>query len=206
MSGKRAAQAASREAAVLAVGAAATLWSLATIWHWSVPDVGLGLRSVPVVETNRDGPVRVRPEDPGGAEVPNVNRELQLAITAPDPVSVWRDSRVIEPEPEFLPPDPARKAAMPDRPLSPEVASGPLVPVLPSTADGSAPLSREAAAGRPAPNATSSPKSLVAPEDSGGWIRPLPDLAEPASAGGTASVQRLVPRLFLHPPVPRPGT
>ena len=39
--------------------------------------------------------MRVLPDDPGGEKVPNANREFQLAITAPEPSSVWQNSRAI---------------------------------------------------------------------------------------------------------------
>ena len=95
MSGNEAADYRKRDAALMLIGAVATAWTALVLWQWGMTAVESGFRSPPLIKTEANTPLRVLPDDPGGEKVPNANREFQLAITAPEPSSVWQNSRAI---------------------------------------------------------------------------------------------------------------
>lgn len=190
MSGNEAADYTRRDAALLLIGAVASAWTVLVCWQWGMEPAKSGFRSPPLIEAAMDGPLRRLPEDPGGETVPNANRELQMAITAPDPASVWQGSRVIgSGDPESVPET---------------------LPVVP----GDFPAA--AVDGSPVPPATDPAKQVagVSPPDEGLLIQPLPGntaLIRPLPAGGgeepegaTNSRQAEVPSIFLRPPARRP--
>ena len=101
MSGNEAARYTRRDAALLLVGALATTGALFLIWLWTVPAAETGFRALPLISAEAEGPLRLLPDDPGGAEAPTTEREFQLAITATDPRSVWSQSRAVEPSQDY---------------------------------------------------------------------------------------------------------
>ena len=190
MSGNEAADYSRRDAALLLIGAVATAWTVLVFWQWGTEPAKSGFRSPPLIEAAMDGPLRQLPDDPGGEEVPNANRELQLAITASDPASVWRGSKVIEAgDPETVP------------------ESLPVVPGSFPTAAG------DEAPGPPAVDQAER-VTAVSTSDEGLLIQPLPEntsLIRPFSADGgeesegvTNSGRAEVPSIFLRPPARRP--
>ena len=95
MSGNEAADYTKRDAVLMLIGAVATAWTVLVLWQWGMTAVESGFRSPPLITAEANTPLRVLPDDPGGETVPNANREFQLAITAPEPSSVWQNSRAM---------------------------------------------------------------------------------------------------------------
>ena len=205
MSGNEVADYSKRDAALLLVGAVATAWALLVLWQWGMPVADSGLRSPPVIKSDAAGVVRRLPEDPGGTKVPNANREFQLAITAPEPASVWQNSRVmaaVEPAvaSEVVGPvaDPSNEAGIPVD-VSPEEAAevqaadveapGALIQPLPAEDDVIAPLPTQA-------DSLPSGQPVGHPASSAGQV-----VGHSAPSAGQVEV----PDKFLYPPEPRPG-
>ena len=190
MSGNEAADYSKRDAALLLFGAVATVWAVLVLWQWGMTAAESGFRSPPLIRVGETGPLRQLPEDPGGEKVPNANREFQLAITAPDPASVWRNSRVIE-QAGFSP----SPGSVPDGGSPPRTAAA-----LPTTGSETDEAAQSAAAGSLDQGALISPP----PEDSA-LIQPLPVQDAAQSGGGDSAVQDVIPDAFRQPPERRPG-
>jgi len=179
---------ASIDTRLLTAGVAASLVSVAVLWQFGGPTLGVDAASLPVIEANLDGPARV-PADQSGQQPPPEETEFEHAFAKGEGPWMWRDSKLREEPGQALPDAGSPRARVAAR-------SGGLEAAPP----GRSPALR--AGGRDAGGADGSLRGESA--DAGDLIQPLPGNGLDALAQEAGQRESEVPAGFPGPPARRP--
>ena len=177
-----------RRMAVAAVGVLLLLGVGAAVgWHTLVRDPGpVPLSEVPLVRADHT-PVRMRPEEPGGIDVPHLDRAVLHDTDRGDDVA---DIGTIAPPPEAPVARPTPSVDLPTRTPGPNEAAGRPDPISPEPADAGD-------AGRPtAPLAATTPEALI------DRAAPVPEPAAPTVPQETADAAAAEPPVAMPADLP----
>jgi len=161
-------------------------------YNWGVGEVAPG--SLPVIEAE-PGPIKSRPESPGGMEVPYQDQAI-LNDVAPDPDKPQVE-RLLPPPEVPVPPEPLQQAA-PDLPSAEPPAAesqpGETAPSVPETVAEAPALVAKVVPEVPAATAAAAPVPATAevaagPSSAGNWVVQLASLK--SRDGATAEWARL---------------
>jgi hypothetical protein len=187
------------------VAVAGLLLFFATVWFAYSKGGGSGDGTTPLIRADHT-PMKMRPDDPGGMDVPHQDKDVYKLLGGNDPRP---DSKTVErllpppetPLPRPEPPAPAVEAPTAERspagiPDLPALATGPTVP-LTHTAPDPATAPPPVAAAPPQPQPTPARPSATAPTR---LAPPVPIAPTPAATPRPASP----PQVAAVPPAPPP--
>lgn len=155
------------------------------LWYAYDQGVNKGVSLAPPVIKAPEGPVKIKPEEPGGMEIPNQDKQVYQAMeaTKPEPKVEQLLPPPEEPEPEVEPAQPQPSVEL-ETAAKPEVEVKPVEPpTAPATATETAKVETEP---KPAPQPASKPAPPPAKKKA---AAPKPQQQVAAAAQGSFMIQ-----------------